>query len=67
MPRDETKLELVAMLDRAPEQEGRSILHRWQKAPDGDWTQWEPLGEPDGDSGGYGPAGRRQSNDLAAA
>lgn len=25
MPRDETKLELVAMLDRAPEQEGRSI------------------------------------------
>jgi hypothetical protein len=37
-------------------------LHRWQKVPDGDWTQWESLGEPDGGSGGYGPAVARNSD-----
>ena len=37
-------------------------MHLWQKVPDGDWTQWESLGEPDGGSGGYGPAVARNSD-----
>jgi hypothetical protein len=56
------RMELVAMLDRQPEQSSQALLHRWQKVPDGEWTQWESLGEPDGGSGGYGPAVERNSD-----
>jgi hypothetical protein len=56
------RMELVAMLDRRPEQESSSLLHRWQKVPDGEWTPWEAFGEPAGGSGGYGPAVVRNSD-----
>jgi hypothetical protein len=56
------RMELVAMLDRRPEQDSMSVVHRWQRAADGEWTPWEPLGEPDGGSGGYGPAVARNSD-----
>ena len=56
------RMELVAMLDRRPERDSSSLLHRWQKVPDGEWTPWEAFGEPAGGSGGYGPAVARNSD-----
>ena len=38
------------------------MVHRWQKVPDGEWTEWKSLGEPDRVSAGYGPAVARNSD-----
>jgi hypothetical protein len=56
------RMELFATLSAETGNDPYTVVHRWQKVPDGEWTEWKSLGEPDRVSAGYGPAVARNSD-----